>query len=390
MPLTDTKIKSLKATEKEKLYSDMDKLFLRVRPTGVKSWMFKYKRFDKTTKLGLGNYPDLSLKRARDVAAKYREILANGSDPKEYRDTENRKKEYTFNDAYLEWFELKAHTNSATYVRTLKLRCAKHILPVLGNYPITEIKVTHVLSLLRGVEAQGHYETVKKLRNYISQIFTHSIATGRAIDNPAATLIGVFKTKETKHYPFLKDPKDISELMEKIHSYDGSIITKFALMLIPLLLCRPSELTNAEWSEFDLDKAIWIIPKERMKMSRSHLIPLSNQAVKILKNLKSYTDKGKYLFPQSRNPNKTIPTDTLRLALRRMGYSKEQITTHGFRHMASTILHESNKYDSRIIEMQLSHSDHNKIRAVYNHSEYLEPRKAMMQDYSNMILANGE
>ncbi|WP_300493164.1 integrase arm-type DNA-binding domain-containing protein [uncultured Methylophaga sp.] len=400
MPLTDIKVRNAKpcikpdgtTTTKSYKVSDERGLYLEVAPSGGKWWRFKYRFSGKEKRLSLGVYPDVSLKQARERRDDFRRQLADGIDPSDARKAEK------VTEAGLESFEYVAREWHSKFssnwteghaARTL-IRIENDVFPWLGKKNIKEINAPELLAVLRRVENRGALETAHRINQICGQVFRYAIATGRAERDPSADLKGALPPTRVKHHSSITEPRLIGELMRAINLYSGSFITGIALKLSALLFVRPGELRQAEWSEFDLENNEWRIPAEKMKMRVLHIVPLSKQAVELLMELQPLTGRAKYLFPSVRTNTRPMSNNTINAALRRLGYTKEQMTAHGFRSMASTILNEQG-WNRDAIERQLAHSERDGVRAAYNYAQYLSERKEMMQSWADYLdsLANG-
>jgi integrase len=387
MPLTDVTIKTSKLNEKPYKIYDEKGLYVLINRSG------KYFRFDfringKRKTLALGIYPDVSLKDAREKRDDARKLVAKDIDPCELKRVEKRAKfvraTNSFEAIAREWVSKQSGTWTASHQEKVLCRLENDVFPVVGGKPVAEITAFDLLALLRKIENRGAIDTAHRAKQNCSQVFRYAIATGRAERDPAADLRGALHSIKKNHYPTITEPKKIAELLRAIDGYSGSIIVKFSLQLAPLLFVRPGELRNAEWSEFDLDRCEWRIPASKMKMRIEHLVPLSEQAIKIINELHNYTGYGKYLFPSVRTGSRPMSSNTVNAALRRLGYTQTEMTGHGFRAMASTSLHEQG-WSSDIIERQLAHGERNPVKAAYNHAEYLPERRKMMQFWANYL-----
>jgi integrase len=390
--LSDIKIKSLKP--KDKLYSITDEkgLSLEVSPKGGRWWRFKYRFEGKQKRCSLGTYPEVSLKQARNKRDEYRALVASGIDPLASRKAEKLSKSGydTFEYVAREWHSKFKLNWSESHASRILIRLENDVFPWIGKHNITHITAPELLKTLRRVESRGALETAHRIHQVCGQIFRYAVATGRAERDPAADLKGALPPAKPKHHPSVTDPVKIGELMRAIQSYSGHFVTACALKLAPLVFVRPGELRHAEWSELDLELGEWRIPAEKMKMKTLHIVPLSKQALVILNDLQPLTGGGKYLFPSIRTKERPISENTINGALRRLGYSKDQMTGHGFRSMASTILNEQG-WNKDAIERQLAHSERDGVRAAYNYAEYLPERKRMMQEWADYLddLAKG-
>ena len=384
MPLTDKEIQSFKPADKPYKKADGGGLYLWITPAGGKFWRFKYRFGGREKTLTLGQYPDLRLANARKKHQAAREQLANGDDPSEVKRQEKLKQQKTFEVVAAEWWDAQRDRWTGGYAANVWRRLELDALPWLKNKPIDEISSQEILQILRRVESRGAVDTAHRISQHLSNIFGYALVCGLTPNNPAAGLVKALKTTLKRNLPAITDPQKIGELLRAIDAFQGSFVVKQALRLAPLVFVRPGELRAAEWTEFNLDEGLWEIPAHRMKMKRPHIVPLSTQAVEILRDLEPLTGQGKYVFPSVRTPAKPMSENTLNAALRRLGYSKDEIVAHGFRSMASTRLHEMG-WKSEIIEFQLAHADKNKVRGVYNRAEYWEERKRMIQAWADSL-----
>lgn len=394
MPLTDIKIRNAKpgikpdgsTTTKPYRLSDDRGLYLEISPSGGKYWRFKYRINGKEKRLSLGVYPDVSLKLARERRDSSRKQVAEGIDPSELRKAEKITQAglESFEFVAREWHSKHKRNWSDSHSERTITRLENDVFPWLGKENIADINPPKLLAVLRRVENRGALETAHRIHQICGQIFRYAIATGRAERDSAADLKGALPPAKPKHHASITDPKKVGELMRAIRGYSGAFITSCALNLAPLVFVRPGELRNAEWSEFDFSNAEWRIPAEKMKMKVLHIVPLSRQAMVILNELKPLTGAGKYLFPSTRTRARPISENTINAALRRLGYKKEEMTGHGFRSMASTILNEQG-WNRDAIERQLAHSERNGVRAAYNYAEYLADRRKMMQSWADYL-----
>ncbi|MBU1002363.1 MAG: tyrosine-type recombinase/integrase [Proteobacteria bacterium] len=372
---------------KDKLYrlSDGRGLCLEVPTTGNKRWRFRY-RFEGNAKmLSLGLYPDVSLAEARDKCEEKRRVLASGVDPGEVRKQEKAQLENTFEGVAREWYEKFSQDWSGGHAETVISRLSKDVFPQIGNRPITELGPTDMLRLVQRIEKRGAVEVARRVRQILSQVFRYAIVTERADRDPAADIQGALPpATKVKHHASITEPKKIGGLLRAIDAYDGTMIGRCALRLAPLVFLRPGELRKAEWAELDLDAAEWRIPAEKMKMRQPHIVPLSRQALEVLRDIREVTGNGRYVFPSVRTDTRPMSDNTVNAALRRLGYSKDEMTCHGFRSMASTVLNEQG-WNRDVIERQLAHSPRDKVRATYNFAEYLPKRREMMQAWADYL-----
>jgi integrase len=383
--LSSTK-KLAKGAKPQKL-ADEKGLYLLVTTSGL-YFRFDYRFGGKRLTLALGVYPDLSLKAAREKHREARQHLANGIDPgqvkKATKTMDKTRTANSFEAVAREWFAKKSPVWAETHSSKVIVRLEQDIFPWLGAKPIAEVTAPDLLAALRRIESRGAVDTAHRAKQACSQVFRYAIATGRAERDPAADLRGALQSINKQHFSTITEPLKIGALLRGLHGYSGSFVVQCALKLAPLTFVRPGELRRAEWEEVDLDRAEWRIPAAKMKMKTTHIVPLSRQAVQILKELHPLTGSGKYLFPSVRTNDRPMSENTVNGALRRLGYSKEEITGHGFRGMASTSLHEQG-WQSDIIERQLAHGERNPVKAAYNHAEYLPERRRMMQAWANFL-----
>ncbi|WP_273266840.1 tyrosine-type recombinase/integrase [Flexistipes sinusarabici] len=385
MKLTTTKIKGIKPKSKTYRVSDGNGLCLEVTPAGKKLWRFRYKKYDgKYTMLSIGRYPEVSLAEAREAVLEKRKAIAHGKPA-------NTKKE-AFEAVFKEWYEKNKNQWTENHAKTTYRRIEKNILPWLGNFQINDITPRSLLECLRRIENRGAVETAHRVLQICNQIFVYAVASGISEDNPAAKIKGALSPVSKNEFPAITELSEVKILWENINDYKGSFITQCGLKLLMLTFLRPGELRKGEWKEIDLRNRCWNIPAERMKKRKPHVVPLSKQALNILEELHPLTDRSEYIFPSTSTNQRPMSSNTLNMALRRMGYSKEELVAHGLRKTASTILHEQG-WPSEIIEKQLAHIDRNQIRGIYNKAKYLQERKIMLQhwaDYLDELLSADE
>jgi integrase len=387
--LTDTSIRNAKPAEKPFKLADGGGLFLLVNPTGSRLWRLKYRTDGKEKLLAIGAYPAISLAKAREKRDEAKALLADGVDPSAHKREQKREAELTSSNT----FRLIAEE----YVAKLKregradatLSKTEWLLGFayaeIGDRPVTEIKPADVLAVLRRVEGRGTHETARRLRSTIGTIFRYAVAIARAENDPTFALRGALTAPTVKHRAAITDPKQLSAFLRSLDAFDGQPTTAAALRLLPILFPRPGELRAAEWKEFDLDKAVWTIPADRTKMRRAHRVPLPRQAVAIISGLKAITGYGRLLFPCVRSVTRPISENTLNAALRRLGYTADEVTAHGFRATASSLLNESGKWHSDAIERQLAHVEGNDVRRAYARGEYWDERVRMMQWWADWL-----
>ena len=388
--LTDTQIRGLKPKERPYKKTDSRGLYVITNPDGSRWWRFKYHYAGREKLLSLGTYPDTSLKLARDKRDDARTLLAENIDPSAKRQAEKAARTNTLNAIADEWFRAgcpggKNLHLKATTVGQLRQRFDKYLKPRLGAMPIATITVQGLRSVLLKMQDSGTLETAHRVRALAERVFRYAIATGRAERNVAGDLRGTLAAVSTTHFAAITEPDEIGGLLRAIDGYQGQPSVMYALRMAPYVFVRPGELRGARWPEIDLSAATWVIPGTRMKMGRPHTVPLSKQVLAILKELYEITGEGELLFPGLRSRSRPISDNSLNAALRRLGYSKTEMTTHGFRTMASTRLHELG-FESADIELQLAHLDRNQIRATYNRAQRLPKRRKMMQQWADYLV----
>ncbi len=386
--LTAIKIKNAKGRDKPYKLTDGQGLFLQVTPSGSKLWRFKYCFGGKEKLLAFGTYPEISLADAREKRDAARKQVANGIDPGEVRRAQKAAKdqsENSFEVVAREWHAKFSPRWSPVHTDTTIKRLERDAFPWIGTRPIAEIKAPELLAVLRRVESRGALETAHRVKTICGQVFRYAVATGRAERDPAADLKGALPPATKSHLAALTDPKDVASLLRAIDGYQGSFVVKCALQLAGMFFVRPGELRNAEWSEFDLEARTWSIPAEKMKMKQPHIVPLSSQAVEVLKSLQPLTGRYRYVFPSNRSSLRPMSNNAILAALRRMGYDKDEMTGHGFRATARTILDEVLQVRPEFIEHQLAHAVRDPNGRAYNRTAHLEERKKMMQQWSDYL-----
>ena len=378
--LSDTRLRSTKPTDRPIKLSDSGGLFVLIKPNGSKLWRMAYRFGGKQKALALGRYPTVALKEAREKREEAKRLLASGVDPSLQRriDKYAASSSNTFK-AVAEEVLVKLEKEGRAEVTLSKKRWLLEIAyPALGARPVAKINATELLSVLRKVEARGHHETARRLRSTCGIVFRYAIATGRAEHDPTADLRGALIAPKVKHRAAIVDPVGIGALLRAIDGYDGLLATKVALKLAPLVFVRPGELRRAEWAEFDLEAGEWRIPAAKMKMGRPHRVPLSQQAQEVIRELQPITGGGRWLFPSVRSISRPMSENTLNGALRRLGYGADEMTTHGFRAMASTQLNEMGHWNADAIERQLAHQEANNVRRAYIHAAEFWPERFTM------------
>jgi len=395
MPLTDTTIRNAKPAPKVIRLRDERGLYLEISPKGGKRWRLRYMIQKKENMLSLGVYPQVSLKEARARRDEAHRFIAQGLDPSSVRKSEKAEVATeceTFERVAREWFaKFQPNWTPSHAARTMR-RFELDVFPWMGARPIKDITAPELLAVLRRIESRGTIETAHRIMQNCGQVFRYAVATGRAERDVAADLRCALPPSGEKHHATITDPKGIAALLRAIDGYKGAFITLCALRLAPLVFVRPGELRHAEWQEIDLDHAEWRIPGPKMKMREQHIIPLSKQSVAILRDIHPLTGADLYVFPSTRSATRPMSENTVNGALRRMGYAKDEMTGHGFRSMASTLLNEMG-WSRDAIERQLAHAERNSIRAAYNFAEHLPERRRMMQawaDYLDALKAGGK
>jgi len=388
MALSDVKVRNAKPSEKQFKLFDGDGLFLLVTPNGKKGWRFKYRFGGKEKLISFGTYPEVGLSEAREKRLAARKQIATGIDPSELRKAAGKsasKDANSFEIVGREWHQKFSSTWSPSHAQTTLRRLEQDVFPVMGERPIDEVKAPELLTMLRRIESRGALETAHRVRTICGQIFRYAIATGRAERDPAADLKGALPPYKKSHLAAITEPSKVGELLRAIDGYQGSFVVKCALQMAPLVFVRPGELRQAEWTEIDFDKAEWNIPAVRMKMKEPHLVPLSTQSLDILCELQALTGRSRYLFPSARSNARPLSNNAINAALRRMGFDKDQMTGHGFRAMARTILDEVLQFRPDFIEHQLAHAVRDPNGRAYNRTAHLEERKTMMQCWADYL-----
>ncbi|MFG6375859.1 MAG: integrase arm-type DNA-binding domain-containing protein [Desulfovibrio sp.] len=388
MPLTDTHIRNLKPEAKPRKYFDGGGLFLYVPINGSKLWRMAYRYGGKSKLLSFGDYPTISLKNARAKREEARGLLAKGIDPSEQKKNAKEARIIAERDSFeniaMEWHRTRLAGLSAKHQGTVLYRLNTYIFPAIGKRHIARLEAQDILAIVKPIDEKGNNETSRRVLQIISQVFRYAVVLGKARHNITAELHGVLCPRKVTHRAAVLEKEKVGQLLTAIYDYAGYFPLVCALKLAPLFFVRPTELRCATWQEFDLEAGEWRIPAERMKMRRTHIVPLSRQALGILHELKKFSGNGKYLFPSIRTDSRPISDATMLNALRRMGYQKHEMSVHGFRSIASTLLNELG-YNRDWIERQLAHGDSNEVRAAYNYAEYLPERRRMMQEWSNFL-----
>ena len=395
--LNDALLRAIKPREKpfKRYDAGCTGLFLLTTPGGSKLWRLRYWYDGKEKLLAIGPYPATGLAKAREEVTKARAALARGEDPGAAKQAEKAAKRApadSFKSVAEEWLKKFSADWTDKHRARIRSRLEKELFPYLGKRPIRNITAPELLAAVRRVESRGALELAHRTLQHASAVFRYAVATGRAERDPAADLRGALPPVSSKHFAALTTPADVGALLRAIDGFTGTAVVWSALKLAPLVFVRPGELRKAEWSEIDLDDGEWRIPAEKMKMREAHLVPLSRQAVAILRDLQPLTGSGRYVFPNERTNDRPMSEAAILAALRRLGYSANEMTGHGFRTIASTLLNEFG-FKPDIIERQLAHRERNQVRAAYNRAAHLDERRKMMQawaDYLDGLKAGGK
>ncbi|WP_242124785.1 integrase arm-type DNA-binding domain-containing protein [Sphingobium sp. Sx8-8] len=389
MALTDTAIRNSKPKAKPYKVTDSQGLYLLVNPKGSKLWRLKYRMNGVERKLALGSYPEITLAEARAARDAARRQLAHSIDPnsakRQARIEASIRASNSFGSVAEELIEKKTREGLAEPTLEKMRWFVKLLGTDFGKRPITDITPQELLHELRKHERRGRLETANLLRSFASRVFRYAVATARAERDPAQLLIGALTTAKVKHFPAITDPATFGALLRAIEDYQGDPAVMYALKLTPHVFQRPGEIRQLEWKEVNFDKAVWIIPEEKMKMRQPHSVPLSRQGLAILSEMRSLSGSGRYAFPSIRTRARPISDNTINAALRRMGYSKDQMTAHGFRTSASSLLNESGKWNPDAIERALAHMVAGSVRRIYNQSAYWGERVEMAQWWSDYL-----
>lgn len=362
-------------------------MYLEVTKAGGTYWRWKYRYEGKEKRLALGVYPSVSLADARKKLRTARDLLDKGIDPSAARATraaDALTDSESFEVIAREWFDKNAPRWRASHGDKIIRRLELNVFPWLGGKPIAKLTAPEVLAVLRRVESRGALDTAHRTMQNCSQVFRYAVATGRAERDPTQDLRGALAPVKHTHYASVREPKEVAELLRAIEGFTGTMPVRTALRLLPLVFVRPGELRAARWTEFDLDAAEWRIPGERMKRGAPHIVPLATQAVAMLRELEPLTGRGDLLFPGVRTRSKPMSENTLNAGLRRLGYSSDQMTAHGFRSIASTLLNEQG-WNRDAIERQLAHAERDSVRAAYNYAQHLDERRRMMQAWADYL-----
>lgn len=391
--LTATEIKQAKRKAKPYRLSDEKGLYLEVHPNGSKYWRMKYRYGGKEKRLAFGVHPEITLKKARKKRSDARDLLADGIDPGEVRRQEKLRKQSLGEDSFgviaNEWFEKEKPHWSNSHTSRVK-RIVEKDLAALSTRPIAEITAPEILVAIRKVEARGAFDTAHRAKQISGQVFRYAIATGRAERDPSRDLQDALAKHVKTHLAAVTDPKEFAKILRVLDGYKGTPIVRAAIRLAPLLFVRPGELRRMEWAELDLENRTWLIPGGKMKMGVDHIVPLATQSIAIIEEIRSLTSRSKYVFPSARSAHRPMSDNAVLAAFRRMGIPKEELSGHGFRATARTILAEVLEYPEHLIEHQLAHAVRDANGRAYNRTTFLEQRRKMMQrwaDYLDSLLS---
>ena len=393
--LNDTQIRKAKPTEKPYKLSDSGGLFLLVNPIGSKLWRLAYRLHGKQKTLSIGAYPTISLAEARTKAEAARKLLANNIDPSTAKQAAKASKRGELTNSFeviaREWHKTHMSSKSESHAAKVMRFLEKDAFPWLGPMPLTDIEAPTILTVLRRIEQRGANDVAHTVKRIIGQVFRYAIATGRASRNPVPDLQGALEPLVVTHHPAITEPTKIGELLRAAYGFTGHFHTQCALKLSFLVMLRPGEIRSAEWQDIDLERKEWRIPAHKMKMRDEHIIPLSRQALAIFEEIRPLSGTGRYVFPSVRSNDRPMSENTINGALRRLGYTKNEMTAHGFRAMASTRLNEAHLFHPDAIERQLAHGEKDSVRAAYHRAQYLPERVKMMQwwaDYLDSLREN--
>ncbi len=391
--LTEAEVKNAKAAGKAYKLTDGGQMYLYISAAGGKSWRLDASINDRRATLTLGKYPAMTLRQARQAADRARELIEQGIDPREEKkriqaqaQAEEQRQARTFEVVGREWHATMTLNNSPISREQKLKRLENYIFPVIGNIPITDLEPKDILQAIKPVEQRGKLEQAHRLLCLVAQVCRYARASDYVKYNPAADLSeALAPTPKAKPRAALLDPAEVAALLRAIDGYPGYAPTKYALKLLPYVFVRSQEIRGMRWHEIDFRRGLWTIPGDRMKVKTQHIVPLAKQAIAILREIEPWTGQGDLVFPSPQSKAKMITPEGLLQALRRLGYSDEEMSIHGFRSIASTFLNEAGAYRPDVIEAQLAHAERNKVRAAYNRTDYLEERQCMMQDWGDYL-----
>lgn len=389
MALTDAAIRGFKPMGKPYKRADAKGLYLEIFPNGSKLWRFKYRISGKEKRLALGAYPEIKLSDARKRLDEARSMVEDGLDPSIDRKRKKAAATISANDSFehiaSEYIEKMEREGKAPSTIAKAQWFLSHLKPAIGTMPISEVDPQLLLAALKKLEAKGNYESAKKTRSFASRVFRYAVATGRSKSDPAILLSGALTTKKARHYAAILEPAKLGELLRAIDGYTGGPVSKLALQIAPHVFVRPGELRYAEWDQFDLEERVWRIPAERMKARKPHAVPLSDQVVTHLIELRTLTGPKGFAFPAAHTSLRPMSENTLNAAFRRMGFTKDEVTSHGLRSTASTLLNESGLWHADAIERALAHGHSDAVRGTYARGQHWDERVKMMQWWSDYL-----
>jgi integrase len=380
--LTEARIRRARAKERPYKLRDGGGLCLLITPTDAKQWRLRYTFAGRESMLSLGTYPATSLKAARAKRTELRAALEAGKDPAAERRAERANSANSFETIAREW--LGKQPFAPKTLQKAVWTFEDLLFPYIGSRPVSALTPPELLEVFRRLERRGKHETAHRAKQRVGQVLRYAIATGRAERDPTVDLRGALAPIKVTNRAAVTDPREVAQLLRALHGYQGHFIVEAALKLAPLVFVRPGELRGAEWAEIDLDAGEWRIAAHRMKMRRPHLVPLAKQAIAILREIEPLTGRGRYVFPSPRSAQRPLSDNAVTAALRRIGYTGEQMSWHGFRAMASTLLNELG-FLPDIIELQLAHQERNEVRAAYNRAQRLDERRKMMQSWADHL-----
>ena len=385
---TNIEIKNAKPKEKDYTISIDAGLSLLVKATGSKLWRFRYSFSKKRCMVSLGKYPQISMKQAKAKQREFMDMLEQGINPSAHKQTQKIKlaTERPFREVALDWHAKHYQHSNDRHNKLVLRRLEKYLFPLVGKIPLKDIEAPMLFNIIESIQDLGYVETGKRVNSCCSMIFRYGVAKGYCNRDVTQDYKGMLKTAKTKNMPTLTDEDDIGELLRDMDEYHGTIIVKSALIISAYIFVRPSELAHSRWEYIDFESSEWLIPAKYMKMKRDHLIPFPSQVKAILESLLPISGDGEYIFPNEKDPNQSMNSETVNKTLRRIkkGRYIGRMVSHGFRGMASTILNE-NKFRGDVVEKQLAHQERNKVRGAYNRAEYLEERTEMMQWYADYL-----
>jgi integrase len=391
--LTEAALRAIKGSGKIERFHDTRGLYLELSRAGGKLWRWKYHFEGKEKRLALGSWPEVSLKAAREARDRARLTLRDGVDPgaKNRRKAGAQAEGRTFENVAREWTTGRIGVWSQRHAETVIDRLVANVYPEIGGMAIAAVGPADVLRLVKKIEGRGAGEVAKRVLGICSQVFRFAVASQLVPSDPCRDLAGALAPRLKRNFAALTTPEEAGELMRRIDEYQGTAVVRAALVFSALTFCRPGPIRHAEWDEIDYDGRQWVIPAAKMKLAKEmklrkepHIVPLARQALDLISKVQHFTGRGRYIFPNPRNKNLPMSENAVNVAIRRMGYSQEQMTAHGFRSMASSLLNEAG-HRPDVIEAQLAHTSADKIRAIYNRAQYMEERRQLMQSWADML-----